>query len=64
MDGAPSANGRRQAARDLTSYTPKPQQATGLRAAEGNLMVDHNVGVTVSQKYEVKRLDVDYFEAE
>lgn len=27
-----------------------------------DLMIDHNVGVTVSQAYEIKRLDSDYFE--
>lgn len=27
-----------------------------------DLMIDHNVGVSVSQNYEIKRLDSDYFE--
>jgi len=28
------------------------------------LMIDHNVGCTVQQKYEIKKIDLDYFEAE
>jgi restriction system protein len=31
----------------------------GIRLAE--LMIDHNVGVTVKAKYEIKRIDSDYF---
>lgn len=28
------------------------------------LMIDHNVGVTIVGKYELKKLDTDYFEGE
>ncbi len=28
-----------------------------------DLMIDHNVGVSISQTYELKRLDSDYFES-
>jgi len=27
-------------------------------------MIAHNVGVTVRQRYELKRIDVDYFDEE
>jgi restriction system protein len=25
------------------------------------LMIEHNVGVTISREYKIKRLDIDYF---
>lgn len=44
----------------INSIDPKIRLIDGVELAE--LMVEYNVGVTVKKSYEVKRLDLDYFE--
>ncbi len=50
--------------RDALSYTPKNETKIvlidGVQLAQ--LMIDHNLGVSVQRAYEIKRLDNDYFE--
>jgi restriction system protein len=50
-------------ARDYAdSVTPRVVLIGGARLAQ--LMITHGVGVTTRQRYELKRLDVDYFEGD
>src|ERR1019366_589981 len=44
------------------SVTPRVILVDGKRLAR--LMIDHNVGVTIYRKYEIKRIDSDYFAGE
>lgn len=50
--------------RDALNYTPKNETKIvlidGVQLAQ--LMIDHNLGVSVQRAYEIKRLDNDYFE--
>jgi restriction system protein len=48
-----------QAREYADSVTPRVILADGRQLAE--LMIDHNVGVSLQHPYEVKRLDLDYF---
>jgi restriction system protein len=52
--------------RDAVEYaegaTPRMILIDGPELAQ--LMIEHNVGVTISREYEIKRLDLDYFAAD
>jgi hypothetical protein len=54
----------------LESFLDVPDRFTVADDQEGGLgqlarmMIDHNVGVTPVQAYEVKRIDTDYFTEE
>ncbi|SEA41585.1 restriction system protein [Arachidicoccus rhizosphaerae] len=52
--------------KDALSYVPRNE--TKIVLIDGvqltQLMIDYNVGCTVQQKYEIKKIDLDYFEAE
>lgn len=52
--------------KDALSYVPRNE--TKIVLIDGiqltQLMIDHNVGCAVQQKYEIKKIDLDYFEAE
>lgn len=52
--------------KEALEYVPKNETKIvlldGVQLAQ--LMIDYNLGVTVQQTYEVKRLDNDYFEDE
>jgi len=52
----------REAREYADGVTPRVVLIGGNRLAQ--LMIAHNVGVTVRQRYELKRIDVDYFDEE
>jgi restriction system protein len=47
------------------NYSPKNETKLvlidGIQLAQ--LMIDHNLGVSIQRAYEIKRLDSDYFDA-
>lgn len=49
---------------DAFEYVRKIEKRIVLIDGEqlAELMIEHNIGVNISQTYEVKRLDSDYFE--
>ena len=49
---------------DALDYVKEIEKQTVLIDGEqlADLMIEHGIGVTVSQTYTVKRLDSDYFE--
>ena len=49
---------------DALDYVKEIEKQTVLIDCEqlADLMIEHGIGVTVSQTYTVKRLDSDYFE--
>lgn len=49
----------RDAAEYAEGVTPRVILVDGHELAQ--LMIEHNVGVTITRKYEIKRLDLDYF---
>jgi restriction system protein len=52
----------RDAAEFAEGVTPRMILVDGHELTQ--LMIEHNVGVTISRKYEIKRLDLDYFTAD
>jgi restriction system protein len=52
----------RDAAEYAEGVTPRMILVDGHELRQ--LMIEHNVGVTISREYEIKRLDLDYFTAD
>jgi restriction system protein len=58
----PASSFSREAVEYAESVTPRVIMVDGEELAR--LMIDHGVGVAISTRYEIKRIDLDYFGVE